>query len=408
MMEKIFLAIFIDIENIPSKLNLEDLMNSLILSEQANYNFVFAYKAAYGALSSISSELRTQLRDYNFSMQEKPHIGSKKNRADLFISIDAFETLYVNNPKLDRYIFVTSDSDFTVIMDKLRKYGKEVWLVCRKEDEARQILAKSCDKMLFLEDFYQSESFSSFDEKSKREYIEDNDKKARELFKQVLKNIDLERLPYNISVINDRMKQLDKGFDIKYTSYKRFGELARYFEKRGIIRLDDKEAGFPTLIDIDFSAIEQEDLITPSKRDYSYKDVFRNRNIIIGNSNRYQIIKNIIEKIDDERTPSDLADLAEIPNKLFRSFIKIIFDLPFIRVSDSNTFSSPIRLDMELYKKSSLEDEINKYLIRRLENILDTTEIDLKELSKCLYNDIDHEKYLSDLILSMENGTKPC
>jgi len=403
-MEKIFLAIFIDIENIPSKLNLEILMNSLILSEQSNYNFVFAYKAAYGALNSISSELRTQLRDYNFSMQEKPHIGSKKNRADLFISIDAFETLYVNHPKLDRYIFVTSDSDFTVIMDKLRKYGKEVWLVCRKDDEARQILAKSCDKMLFLEDFYQSDPLSSFDEKSKREYIEDNDKKARELFKQVLRNIDLERLPYNISVINDRMKQLDKSFDIKYTSYKRFGELARYFEKKGIIKVDYKESGFPTLIDIDLSKIEQEDLTAPSKRDYSYKDVFRNRNIIIGNNTRYQIIKGILEKIDGQRTPSDLADLAEIPNKLFRSFIKIIFDLPFVGVSDCNTFSSPIKLDAELYAKSNLEDEVNKYLIRKLQTILDTMEIDVQELSKCLYNDVEHEEYLGQLILRMKNG----
>jgi uncharacterized LabA/DUF88 family protein len=400
-MEKIFLAIFIDLENIPSRLNLEGLMNSLILSEQSNYNFVFAYKAAYGALNSISSELKTQLRDYNFSMQEKPHIGSKKNRADLFISIDAFETLYVNNPALDRYIFVTSDSDFTVIMDKLRKYGKEVWLVCRKDDEERQILAKSCDKMLFLEDFYQSDS-GGFDEKTKREYLEDNDRKARELFKEVLTSIDLERLPYNISVINDRMKQLDKSFDIRYTSYKRFGELARYFEKKGIIKVDDQKLGFPTLIDIDLSKIEQEGLPAQQKRDYSYKDVFRNRNIIIGNTTRYQIIKNMIEKIDGKVTPSDLADLAEIPNRLFKSYIKMIFNLPFIKVSDSNTFSSPIELDVELYKKSNLEDEINKYLIRKLQSILDTKAIDTKELSKCLYGDVEHESYLKNLIMTME------
>jgi uncharacterized LabA/DUF88 family protein len=403
-MEKIFLAIFIDIENIPSKLNLEVLMNSLILSEQSNYNFVFAHKATYGALNSISSELKTQLRDYNFSMQEKPHIGSKKNRADLFISIDAFETLYVNNPKIDRYIFVTSDSDFTVVMDKLRKYGKEVWLVCRKDDEERQILAKSCDKMLFLEDFYQSDSFSGLDEKAKREYIEDNDKKARELFKEVLSSIDLERLPYNISVINDRMKQLDKSFDIKYTSYKRFGELARYFEKSGIIRVDDQKLGFPTLIDIDLSRIEQENLSALSKRDYSYKDAFRNRNVVIGNSNRYQILKNMVEKIDGKITPSDLADLAEIPNRLFKSFIKILFNLPFIEVSDYNTFSSPIKLDVELYKKSNLEDEINKYLIRKLQTILDTKDIDIVELSKCLYADPDHEQYLKDLLVTMESA----
>ncbi len=251
-MEQIFLSIFIDLNNIPSKIKLERLMNALILSEQSNYNFIFAVKAAYGVLNSVSPEFRTELRDYNFSILETPRIGLKKNRADLFISIDAFETLYVNNPGIDRYIFVTSDSDFTVIMDKLRKYGKEVWLVCRKADETRQILAKSCDKMLFIEDFYQFE-----DEKSHREYIEANDNKAKELFKEVLRNIDSERLPFNISVINDRMRQLDRSFDIRYTSYKKFIDLVRSFQKQEIITLEENESGLVRLTDIDLSKIEE-------------------------------------------------------------------------------------------------------------------------------------------------------
>jgi uncharacterized LabA/DUF88 family protein len=251
-MEQIFLAIFIDLNNIPNKIKLERLMNALILSEQSNYNFIFAVKAAYGVINSVSPDFRTELRDYNFSILETPRIGLKKNRADLFISIDAFETLYVNNPEVDRYIFVTSDSDFTVIMDKLRKYGKEVWLVCRKADETRQILAKSCDKMLFIEDFYHFE-----DEKSLQEYIESNDKKAKELLKEVLRNIDSERLPFNISVLNDRMKQLDRSFDIKHTSYKKFYELVRTFHTQGIITIEENESGLVRITDINLSKIEE-------------------------------------------------------------------------------------------------------------------------------------------------------
>jgi hypothetical protein len=112
----------------------------------------------------------------------------------------------------------------------------------------------------------------------------------------------------------------------------------------------------------------------------------------------------MVEKIDGKITPSDLADLAEIPNRLFKSFIKILFNLPFIEVSDYNTFSSPIKLDVELYKKSNLEDEINKYLIRKLQTILDTKDIDIVELSKCLYADPDHEQYLKDLLVTMESA----
>jgi hypothetical protein len=79
-MEQMFLAIFIDLNNIPSKIKLERLMNALILSEQSNYNFIFAVKSAYGVLHSVSPEFRTELRDYNFSILETPRIGLKKNR----------------------------------------------------------------------------------------------------------------------------------------------------------------------------------------------------------------------------------------------------------------------------------------------------------------------------------------
>lgn len=245
-MEKLFVAVFIDIENIPGKIKLERLMNTLILSEQSNYNIVFAVKAAYGVMSSIPSELKIELRDFNYYTFETPRISGKKNRADLFISIDAFETLYVGNPPIDRYVFMTSDSDFTVVMDKLRKYGKEVWLVCRKDDQARAILAKSCDKMLFIEDFFEFP-----DDESKKEYIKDLDVRARKLCVEMLESIEAERLPYNISVINDRMKQLDRSFDIKHTSYKKFIDLVRHFQDKEIIKLEERESGLIRLVDID-------------------------------------------------------------------------------------------------------------------------------------------------------------
>lgn len=249
--DKIFLAIYIDLENIPGKIKLDKMMHSLILSERSNYNFIFAVKAGYGLMSSISADLKIQLRDHNFYTFETPRIGTKKNRADLFISIDAFETLYVNNPVIDRYIFVTSDSDFTVVMDKLRKYGKEVWLVCRKADETREILAKSCDKMLFIEDFYQFEN-----ESSKRKYVAELDVQAKNLCTEVLSNIDMETLPCNISVINDQMKQLDRSFEIKHTSYKRFISLVRYFQEKDIIELEEHETGLVRLLDINTAKLE--------------------------------------------------------------------------------------------------------------------------------------------------------
>lgn len=74
------------------------------------------------------------------------------------ISVAAFETVYVNNPNIDIYIFVSTDSDFSVIMDKLRKYGKEVWLFAREQDVTRRIFNNSCDRIFAIQRVRQSTS----------------------------------------------------------------------------------------------------------------------------------------------------------------------------------------------------------------------------------------------------------
>lgn len=262
-MNKYVLAIFIDLENVADiEFSLDALIKSLILedehAEQGNgsdNSYVFAIKDAYGSMSSIPKSLKTQLTEHNFSLHDTPHVARKKNRSDLFISIDAFETLYLNNPSIDRYIFLTSDSDFTVISDKLRKFGKEVWLVCRKADEARKLLATACDKLLFLED-YQSEAQNVKKGRKKGVDVSENDIVARELFREILKTLDLDKLPCNLSVISDRMKRIDPGFDIKRTTFKRFIKLAQQFEDQGIVKIEIDEGGLSRLVDVDVSKIE--------------------------------------------------------------------------------------------------------------------------------------------------------
>lgn len=109
-------------------------------------------KFACGNANSIS-KLREQLTNHNFDIREAPHISEKKNRADLIISLDAFEKLYLDKPSIDRFVFITRDSDFSVIMDILRKYGKEVWLITQAADSQRPIFTSCTDNILLLPQF---------------------------------------------------------------------------------------------------------------------------------------------------------------------------------------------------------------------------------------------------------------
>jgi len=141
-MEYTVCAMYIDLENnIPTDINIKRLMEEIILKNQSmnNSDTVFAVKMACGNKNSIE-KLELKLSEYNFEIRNITKITSNyKNRADLIISLEAFETLIVNKPVIEKYIFISSDSDFTVIMEKLRKHGKQVWLVTSVEASQKPI-----------------------------------------------------------------------------------------------------------------------------------------------------------------------------------------------------------------------------------------------------------------------------
>ena len=91
------LAIYIDLENLPKRVDFDRMMD-MAASETTKH--VFAVKAAYGSANALPKQYRQQLIDHNFQIVDRPHIVNKKNRADLMISIDAFERLHLNCPAI--------------------------------------------------------------------------------------------------------------------------------------------------------------------------------------------------------------------------------------------------------------------------------------------------------------------
>ena len=249
MVNRQFIAIYIDLENVAGRLDLKTLMQDLILEENREdlEEYIFAVKFACGNSASIT-KLREQLTNYNFAIREAPHVTGKKNRADLIISLDAFEKLYLEKPSIDRFVFVTSDSDFSIIMDMLRKYGKEVWLVTKEEDAQRGIFTNCTDNILTLpqKDKAPKPSADKTAQKQAAQSAatERNTKSihAKKLFVQVLRNLD-QNEEYLVNTIGNKMRQLDKSFKITKTSYKRFANLVKEVEQEGLIKTHKNQQG---------------------------------------------------------------------------------------------------------------------------------------------------------------------
>lgn len=248
-------AIYIDLENIPNNLDLKSLFDELTLKHNANVDEenIFVIKLACGNAASIK-KLEKQLAEYNFNIRDTPSITTNyKNRADLIISLEALETIIIKSPIIDRYVFITSDSDFTVIMEILRKYGKEVYLVTKEDVSDKPIFNNSCDEILILESFQTKAkveepkvAFPKEKEKEKSEpsNTKRNDKLVESIMKKVIDSMEADTWQL-VSLVGIKFHQMDKSRTIERSSYKTIGNLMLKLEKDKLIERKLNEKGHP-------------------------------------------------------------------------------------------------------------------------------------------------------------------
>jgi hypothetical protein len=216
MKKRINTGIYIDAENVGGTLDLKETFSRLILSDAIEYDhkaeMAFVIKCVYGRAESLKN-IGKSYAAYNFEIKETPSVGLK-NRADLIISIDAFDALYIGNPKIERFIFATNDSDFTTIMDRLRKYGAEVWLVTTKTEELKDIFNNSCDKII-----YTNRNSPETNHAKAIESAQSEDTELKKKLRTVLESLDRGK-PHLASYIGHKLHEMDRSLDFSTTKYR--------------------------------------------------------------------------------------------------------------------------------------------------------------------------------------------
>ncbi|QVK18422.1 NYN domain-containing protein [Mycoplasmatota bacterium] len=252
-MERISIAIYIDLENINKNVDIKELMNDISLQySKEESKPVFAVKIACGRTQAITN-YRSQLAELNYEIRETPHIANKKNRADLIISLDAFEKFYIDQPDISLFVFLTNDSDYSVIMDLLRKYGKDVWLVTREEDAKRDIFQNSTDNILIITE-YTLEDKAPLQQKLFGVTTE-IDRRAVLTMLKVFNTLDPDK-EYELGYLNNQFNKRDNSIKMKNTQFKSFKRLYKFLEDQSVIKIK-KEKGGDKVTDIDTSKIKE-------------------------------------------------------------------------------------------------------------------------------------------------------
>jgi hypothetical protein len=143
------LALFVDFENVA--IWAQERFLDLDLGRLMNYlqsRGPVVVKRAYGDWGRFA-RYRDDLVGNSIDLIQMYSIRAGKNRADIRLALDAFETA-INRPQIGQIVIVSGDSDFGALASKLREYGRYI-LGIGPRDITHPLLVKSCDEFVYLE-----------------------------------------------------------------------------------------------------------------------------------------------------------------------------------------------------------------------------------------------------------------
>lgn len=151
-------ALLIDAENTSAK------YLGSILKELLEYGTV-TYKRAYGDFTdSTLSDWNRKALEYSIVPIQQPRYRRAKNAADIMLVIDAMDILY--SGKVDGFCIVSSDSDFTRLVNRLREEGIDV-IGIGKQDASKAFKA-ACTEYKSLQ-IISGENIGSDDDSARTE-----------------------------------------------------------------------------------------------------------------------------------------------------------------------------------------------------------------------------------------------
>lgn len=219
------LAVLIDADNIPAR------HAEAILDELAGHGEP-TVRRVYGDWSSQAlSAWKDKARSLGLVMHQQSANTKGKNASDIGLVIDAMDILHAG--KVEGFVLVSSDSDFTRLASRIREDGMQVIGV--GEAKTPESLRKVCNRFLMIENIVAPEAPAPVitGEKAKTEKppeVAPEKRPANEaipLILDAMKKIDAEQDWYALGQLGQFLTQLYPDFDSRSYGAPKLSDLLR-------------------------------------------------------------------------------------------------------------------------------------------------------------------------------------
>jgi uncharacterized LabA/DUF88 family protein len=243
------IAVFIDFDNI--EIGVKNTLNAQfdigVVLEALKERGDVVSKTAYGDWTRAGDYSRSLTQHATKLVQRNLTPGGDKNGADINLALDALEMAFTH-PHINAYVIVGGDSDFISLVEKLKQYDKQIFVVGGRSFTS-QVMQRNCHEFVAYENLIggrrgdrggRGQPGSSGGQAPVDQAVP--------LLRRALKVLSDREVSPQLGLLKSTMLQLDSTFSERTFGVSSFRDFAEKLAAAGFVTL--KESGRNILVEL--------------------------------------------------------------------------------------------------------------------------------------------------------------
>jgi uncharacterized LabA/DUF88 family protein len=247
------IAVFIDFDNI--EIGVKSTLNTQfdigVVLEALRERGDVVSKIAYGDWTRAGDYSRSLTQHATKLVQRNLTPGGDKNGADINLALDALEMAFTH-PHINAYVIVGGDSDFISLVEKLKQYDKQIFVVGGRSFTS-VVMQRNCHEFVAYENLLGSRRGSS--ERGGRPAASAGQASIEQvvpLVRRALKVLSDREVSPQLGLLKSTLLQLDSTFSERTYGVGSFRDFAQKLAAAGHVTV--KEAGRNVLVELNENA----------------------------------------------------------------------------------------------------------------------------------------------------------
>jgi uncharacterized LabA/DUF88 family protein len=242
------IAVFVDFDNI--EIGVKNTLNAQfdigVVLEALRERGDVVSKTAYGDWTRAGDYSRSLTQHATKLVQRNLTPGGDKNGADINLALDALEMAFTH-PHINAYVIVGGDSDFISLVEKLKQYDKQIFVVGGRAFTS-QVMQRNCHEFVAYENLIGGRRGSRDGRGQTGQMGSQGIESVVPLVRRALKVLTDREVTPQLGLLKSTLLQLDSTFSERTYGSGSFRDFAEKLAAAGVVTL--KESGRNVLVEL--------------------------------------------------------------------------------------------------------------------------------------------------------------